>query len=798
MTSRDLFISHASQNGALAAQLVDGLERNQVRCWVAPRDIRTGSDYRMALLEGISDARALLVLVTEAACKSRHVCREVEIAERHNKYVFPVRADGYEPSGPLYYYLVDRQWTDFNAGVEIALSELVEQIQSLADIGARRPPLPQTEAAAELDNDGAVETSDVKLLSLRRSVSRLGEMPTSIRREPLLQEIAKKAKDSRLPVTVLQGLPGSGKSTLLCQLAHDLRDGFDVFLAIDWADPRSVEPYYVLDEINQFLSALNRGMAPGTIESFGPERALRLLVERLVEFKLLLLVNAADRAPRGWLEQLVAAFTAGSTAKMVLTADTRLLDAGTSNAVSVPPLSESESVEFIRRYFSDRGQPPTAVERTDKIPQAVRSHPRSLAATLAALDELPAFLFDASGTVGDAAQGAISAVVAALDDEKKSTLAACAIWSGIDIGRLSAAGAIQSSPAQAQIFRVLSFQSLIQCATATISVPPIVRIVLCERYADFVAAAAERLCAALRQKIASLQSSPVQDDGFAETLAALVGGLSAMDCAPSVLALVTDATLDRFELGGRLKHILLLLNAARAAAERVGDVRRECQLLLRIARKSFQVNDGRAGRAAIERLTAVADPADTALRAEVLSHTGLMTLLEGNATLAAVQLEESLVLRRALPGAGGLAQVLAVLAGIRQKARDFERARSFYREARAQVRDDEPADLRIMLQIELGLATCDEALGERDAAMARVAGALARARASGYRLGSARVLSTMSRMLALQGKSEDALAAAREASRLAIGHDDELSAGLAIHIWRLTSRPGGNLSEKKP
>ena len=44
-----VFISYASQDAAVAGALVEALEQNGVKCWIAPRDVAPGAKWDEAL-----------------------------------------------------------------------------------------------------------------------------------------------------------------------------------------------------------------------------------------------------------------------------------------------------------------------------------------------------------------------------------------------------------------------------------------------------------------------------------------------------------------------------------------------------------------------------------------------------------------------------------------------------------------------------------------------------------------------------------------------------------------------------
>jgi len=53
-----VFIGYASQDAAVAAALVETLERKGIPCWIAPRDVKAGTLYADAIVRAISRAKS--------------------------------------------------------------------------------------------------------------------------------------------------------------------------------------------------------------------------------------------------------------------------------------------------------------------------------------------------------------------------------------------------------------------------------------------------------------------------------------------------------------------------------------------------------------------------------------------------------------------------------------------------------------------------------------------------------------------------------------------------------------------
>ena len=76
--ARVAFISHASEDAAIAATITDYLESNGVSCWVAPRDITPGREYSAEIVEAIESSAVFVLVLSENANESIFVKREVD------------------------------------------------------------------------------------------------------------------------------------------------------------------------------------------------------------------------------------------------------------------------------------------------------------------------------------------------------------------------------------------------------------------------------------------------------------------------------------------------------------------------------------------------------------------------------------------------------------------------------------------------------------------------------------------------------------------------------------------------
>lgn len=105
VSAYDAFLSHASCDRDIALRLVECLEGQGIRCWIAPRDIEDGRLFSEEIVRGIENSRTMVVLCSEGSLSSVHVCREIERADSKGRPILPVFLDRVEARGAAGYYL---------------------------------------------------------------------------------------------------------------------------------------------------------------------------------------------------------------------------------------------------------------------------------------------------------------------------------------------------------------------------------------------------------------------------------------------------------------------------------------------------------------------------------------------------------------------------------------------------------------------------------------------------------------------------------------------------------------------
>ena len=165
-----IFISHSSSDAAVASDVCDMLEKNGEKCFLAPRDIRSGHEYAEESVDGIDRSDALVLLLSKKSNESPHVLREIERAVSRSIPIIVYKLEEVELRKSMEYFLMTHQWVNAKQGAQ--LTDLLDCINTLPDRGERRVSVQAAEKADNTDDtdnrDNTEKSPDVKKRRGRR------------------------------------------------------------------------------------------------------------------------------------------------------------------------------------------------------------------------------------------------------------------------------------------------------------------------------------------------------------------------------------------------------------------------------------------------------------------------------------------------------------------------------------------------------------------------------------------------------------------------------------------------------
>ncbi|MFX1476743.1 MAG: tetratricopeptide repeat protein [Promethearchaeota archaeon] len=129
----DVFICHSSKDKKVADATCHFLEQHGVKCWIAPRDVSTGS-YAESIVNAIENSKLLVIIFSSNSNISNHVKNELEIAVSSGITIQPFRIENIEPSTEMKYYIKRMHWLDaLTPPLEDHLTNLVKKISQLLE-----------------------------------------------------------------------------------------------------------------------------------------------------------------------------------------------------------------------------------------------------------------------------------------------------------------------------------------------------------------------------------------------------------------------------------------------------------------------------------------------------------------------------------------------------------------------------------------------------------------------------------------------------------------------------------------
>lgn len=133
--AHDVFISYSSRNNEYANAVHEKLESNGIKCWLDVNSIRTATNFAQEIIDGLNEAKVVVLIYSKDSDESKYVYREIETAF-DNIPIVPLKIDDTFPDN-LEFFLRSSQWLDAsptalekrNVTLEDCYDELVETVK---------------------------------------------------------------------------------------------------------------------------------------------------------------------------------------------------------------------------------------------------------------------------------------------------------------------------------------------------------------------------------------------------------------------------------------------------------------------------------------------------------------------------------------------------------------------------------------------------------------------------------------------------------------------------------------------
>lgn len=108
--SSDVFISYSSTDKEIAEEICKSLESQSISCWMAPRDITSGTEWAESIVNAINTCKVFVLVLSSDSNSSPHVVREVGRAANRGIPILPVIVENVTISKSLDYFISGHQW----------------------------------------------------------------------------------------------------------------------------------------------------------------------------------------------------------------------------------------------------------------------------------------------------------------------------------------------------------------------------------------------------------------------------------------------------------------------------------------------------------------------------------------------------------------------------------------------------------------------------------------------------------------------------------------------------------------
>jgi len=137
--SHKVFISYSTKDKQTADAICHVLEQNNLKCWIAPRNITSGRHYASEIVDGIREAKIIVLVFSKNSQESKYVRNEIDNAFSNNKPILSFKIDETIPKDDMEYYLKINHWLDAHPEPEKEFKTLIRDALKLCNEESEKP-----------------------------------------------------------------------------------------------------------------------------------------------------------------------------------------------------------------------------------------------------------------------------------------------------------------------------------------------------------------------------------------------------------------------------------------------------------------------------------------------------------------------------------------------------------------------------------------------------------------------------------------------------------------------------------
>jgi hypothetical protein len=131
LMSKEVFISHSSEDRAIAHKVYEFLKNERIDCFMDDYDLKGGAIFVEEIPKAIIGSSVVILILSMSSDNSPDVIKELELARTEKKLVVPFRIEKLRPQ-KLAWVLAGITWIDaFQPPLEGPLRQLAERIKEI-------------------------------------------------------------------------------------------------------------------------------------------------------------------------------------------------------------------------------------------------------------------------------------------------------------------------------------------------------------------------------------------------------------------------------------------------------------------------------------------------------------------------------------------------------------------------------------------------------------------------------------------------------------------------------------------
>lgn len=128
-----LFISYSTKDQEITETIYAKLKENHLNPWIASKNILSSENYALKIAESIKESDGIVLILSTNSMESIHVEKEMGLALKYKKPIYPLKIDLTLPENSFEYYLEGVQWIDATVGFDHAMTQYIQQLSKHSD-----------------------------------------------------------------------------------------------------------------------------------------------------------------------------------------------------------------------------------------------------------------------------------------------------------------------------------------------------------------------------------------------------------------------------------------------------------------------------------------------------------------------------------------------------------------------------------------------------------------------------------------------------------------------------------------